>query len=144
KPSNIFLTSSGKVKLLDFGVAKRIGPEVTQLIEGLSNFLPDNFDLRLTHPGSAIGTVSYISPEQPDGREIDPRADIFSLGTVLYEMIAGRCAFSGRSPTDVLQAVRCQEPLPIGQLRVEVPSQLVSIIGQAQQKDLSLRYQDVR
>jgi eukaryotic-like serine/threonine-protein kinase len=141
KPSNIFLMRRGAAKLLDFGVAKRIGPEFPQETEDGSSALPENVDLRLTSPGAAIGTVVYMSPEQASGREIDTRSDLFSLGAVLYEMTTTKCPFSGKDLADVLWAIqeRCQ--VPVEQLNRKTPAELIRITTKAMHKDRSLRYQ---
>jgi serine/threonine protein kinase len=141
KPSNVLLTRRGRTKLLDFGVAKRIGAEFVQETENVLSALPENADLRLTTPGAAIGTVAYMSPEQASGQEIDTRSDLFSLGAVLYEMTTGKCPFSGKDLADVLWAIqeRCQAP--VEQLNRKTPAELIRITNKAMHKDRSLRYQ---
>jgi TolB-like protein/Flp pilus assembly protein TadD len=140
KPSNIVLTRRG-AKLLDFGVAKRLGPELVQHAETLSQLLPPNLDLSVTAPGAVIGTVAYMSPEQSVGYEVDARSDLFSMGAVLYEIATGQCPFPGKHLLDVLQAIQQRQPVPIEQLRPKVSSRLASIVNKALQKERALRYQ---
>ena len=141
KPSNIAITPRGTAKLLDFGVAKRVGPGLVGQTEDLLSVLPGDVDLHLTSPGAAIGTVAYMSPEQASGQEVDTRSDIFSLGAVLYEMTTGKYAFPGKDLADVLRAIQDRPPVPIEQLSPKVPSELIRITNKAMQKDRSLRHQ---
>jgi len=143
KPSNIYLTRRGTVKLLDFGVAKRVGVEQAQQKENALDRQTGRFDLHLTSPGRVLGTVEYMSPEQARRRDVDARSDLFSLGTVLYEMTTGRCPFPGENPAEVLQAIQGRTPVAVSQLNREAPAELVKIITKALQKDPSQRYQTV-
>jgi serine/threonine protein kinase len=141
KPSNIIITRRGTAKLLDFGVAKRLGSELDQQTETISALLSGNLDLRLTTPGAAIGTVAYMSPEQATGQKIDTRSDLFSFGAVLYEMTTGKCPFPGKGLADVIRAIQDRQPIPIEQFSRMIPSELIRITNKALQKDRFLRYQ---
>lgn len=141
KPANIFLTRRGASKVLDFGVAKRVGSDLVEQTSGFSVWLSGNFDHNLTNPGAALGTAAYMSPEQAGGQPVDTRSDIFSLGAVLYEMTTGKLPFPARVSTDLIRAIRKENPKPIEELNPKVPSGLSKIIDKALQKDCSLRYQ---
>ena len=131
KPGNIFITSQGTVKILDFGLAKTVGLPDTDPSEKKA----------LTKPGSTIGTVSYMSPEQARGKEVDARTDLFSLGVVLYEMATGSLPFTGDGRTDIFDALLNKTPQPASELNPEITPELCGIIDRALEKDRRLRYQ---
>jgi tetratricopeptide (TPR) repeat protein len=135
KPANILMTSRGP-KLLDFGLAKqRVGREA------LSGGDTRQADVMLTSPGSTVGTVAYMSPEQLRGEDLDARTDLFSLGLVLYEMAAGRPAFAGATSAVISAAILHQQPPAPSSLQPGVPARLDDAIFKAIEKDRGLRYQ---
>ena len=133
KPGNIFVGDKNRVKILDFGLAKLVQP--TDATSAMSA------DDQLTVPGSTLGTVSYMSPEQARGEEVDARSDLFSLGTVIYEMAAGVQAFGGSSPGAVIAAILIRPAPPILDRNGAIPPRLEEIIQKALEKDRDLRYQ---
>ena len=135
KPENIMMRADGFVKVLDFGLAK-----LTEWKPALS----EAFTLVQTEQGMVMGTAPYMSPEQARGLGIDPRTDIWSLGVVLYELVAGRQPFEGLTHTDVLVAILGREPVPLLRYRPEVPTELEWIIKKALRKDRDERYQTAR
>ena len=144
KPANIFVTDRGHAKILDFGLAKLI-PDTKGV--GISAMPTATAEELLTSPGSAVGTIAYMSPEQARGEELDLRTDLFSLGVVLYEMAAGRMAFPGNSAAVIHDGILNRTPLPASQVNQELPLKLDETIGKALEKDRKLRYQsaaDVR
>ena len=136
KPGNVMITPSGKVKVLDFGLAKRA--------EGWSAH-PDDATLTAspTSAGTVLGTVGYMSPEQAEGRDVDSRSDIFSFGTVLYEMLTGRRAFKGDTAARTLTAVLRDEPEPIELHAPGVSKELARIVRFCLRKDPERRYQSI-
>ena len=135
KPENVMLRPDGYVKVLDFGLAKLTPSGLTNTaVDGVTRSVME------TNPGVVLGTVSYMSPEQARGKPVDARSDIFSLGVMLYEMIAGRLPFVGATPADVLGAILHVEPIPLGRVSA-VPDSLVKVAAQAMSKSAEARHQ---
>jgi serine/threonine-protein kinase len=140
KPENIMVRKDGIVKVLDFGLAKLVEQEQPS---ALDTEAPTQA-LHRTAPGIVMGTVSYMSPEQARGLEVDARTDIWSLGVVLHEMIAGRLPFEGQTTTDVLGLILFKEPPPLTHLGTHIPVELDRIVTKALKKDKEERYQVVK
>jgi len=139
KPANVMVRSDGVTKVLDFGLAKLVETEVSE--EETTELKP------ATDEGTIVGTAAYMSPEQAQGRHVDARSDIFSFGSVLYEMVTGRRAFSGQSKVSTLAAILKEEPRPPSELVPAVPRELERIIQHCMRKDPTRRFQhmdDVR
>jgi eukaryotic-like serine/threonine-protein kinase len=141
KPANIFVTKRGHAKILDFGLAKVSVAESSSSKNASLNTETGTVDDHLTSPGTMVGTVAYLSPEQVRARELDARSDLFSFGAVLYEMATGVLPFHGESSAMICEAIVNRPSVAIVRLNHDVPPKLEDIINRALEKDRSLRYQ---
>jgi serine/threonine protein kinase len=137
KPGNLMITEQGLIKVLDFGLAKLTEPLDSEELDAAATIGPKP----RTEEGTILGTIAYMSPEQAEGKKVDARSDIFSFGSVLYEMVTGRRAFQGDTKISVLSAILNHEPAPISQVVDGVPHELVRTITRCLRKDSERRFQ---